>query len=78
MEKLKKKVNESIEWKNTTNLGWNDGMADTRGEVTELSTESFIVNRNYKHKSIPIFSRVWRRIRGAFRRNDYERVSVSV
>ncbi|GAV30203.1 hypothetical protein PMKS-003712 [Pichia membranifaciens] len=67
--KLKRKMQNSAD--KPYNLGWNDGLADTRANINELSVDSFIANSNGRLTSVNFaVSRFYRSLTGLFRRQN--------
>lgn len=53
------------------NLGWNDGFADSRADINELSVSSFIINNNTRPTNVVSAAlRFYRHIAGLFRRQN--------
>jgi Cu+-exporting ATPase len=74
MDKLKERVNNNLDFKNI-NLGWNDGIADTRANINELSISSFIVNTGGSRKA-PLLVRIFERISLLFKRRPDAYVAI--
>lgn len=68
MNTLQKKIQGSIEHK-YGNLGWNDGLADTRSEINVFSTDSFIINSDFTLRRTPMLVRAYERVVSLFRRS---------
>ena len=67
--KLKSKMQNSAD--KPYNLGWNDGLADTRANINELSVDSFVANSNGRLTSVSFaVSRFYRFLTGLFRRQN--------
>lgn len=67
--KLKRKMQNSAD--KSYNLGWNDGLPDIRGDINELSVDSFVANGNSRMTSVSFaVSRFYKSLTGLFRRRN--------
>lgn len=52
------------------NLGWNDGIADTRENIHELSVQSFIINTYHPIKVVSLYTRAKKWLGKLFKKNN--------
>lgn len=73
ISKLKKNIHKNNNISNY-NLGWNDGIADTRSNINEVVVDSFIINSHNQTRMVSFITRFKRWINSIFFRqqsNDY-------